>query len=465
MSKTTWSRYAWSVGGLTATLAIVVYLALGLRHSPVPVARSRRNLLLVSMDTLRADHLSCYGYQRPTSPHIDALAARGTRFANASSTSAWTSPAHASLFTSRYPAQLGIVRYQELEAVDRLAAQERTLAEVLKDAGYDTQAFTGGGFVGPELGFAQGFDEYWSAPAGRQDLRYQLQPTLDWIAGRADQERPFFLFLHFYDCHRAYAPPRAWAKRFVPFPDGSLHERDLCSAHQPPTAAQIAQQVGLYDAEIAYADHQLERVFAALEASGHKEDTLVVFVADHGEEFKDHGACDHIHSVYDELVHVPMILAGPNVPAGKVIDAPVSLVDVAPTLLDLLGLAPEPRMEGDDLTPALRGAEPGRRYEFFESGFLADASVRRGVRSARAKLIFDGADRPIELYDLLADPGERRNLLPTRELAGEREHLQRAFDEWRARMRRQPAPSSAGDHALDSALKERLRALGYAGVL
>ncbi|HVZ37285.1 MAG TPA: sulfatase [Polyangiaceae bacterium] len=457
------SRYVWLQGGLAVALLILIFAPWVLFRSGSTL-RTPYNLVIVSMDTLRADHLSCQGYGQPTSPNIDALASRGTRFATALSTSAWTSPAHASLFTSRYPSQVGIVGYQELKSAHRLQDEERTLAEILKEAGYDTRAITGGGFVSGELGFAQGFDEYSSAPVHQQDLQFQLQPTLDWIAKRTDQERPFFLFLHFYDCHRAYTPPAEWAKRFVPDPNGPLEQQRLCGPGVLPSPSQIALQVGLYDAEIAYADYQLGQVFQALAASGHERDTLVVFVSDHGEEFKDHGGCDHIHSLYHELVRVPLIFAGPRVPLGRVVEAPVSLLDVAPTILELLYLPSEPRMEGESLIPAMHGANPARRYQFFESGFAPEDSVRRGVRSESAKLIFDHADRPIELYDLAADPNEQRNLLAGGEFPPEHDHLRKAYADWRAHLRQRSdsaVSSRNGDHALDPETKERLRALGY----
>lgn len=456
-----WLRHRWVVVSLavvvTAGLGAGVYLLL----RPPP-----RNLLLISMDTLRADHLGCYDYPKPTSPHIDALAARGTRFAEAFSTSAWTAPAHASLFTARYPTQLGIVRYKQLSAVDKVRPEERTLAEVLADEGYDTRAFTGGGFVSSDLGFGQGFAHYANAPAHEQDLKYHLEATLKWLKTRRDQERPFFLFLHFYDCHRPYDPPARWAKRFVPDPKGSLEERPLCKG-KPPTADEIAQQVGLYDGQIAYADHQLKRVFDTLERIGHRDDTLVVFLSDHGEEFLDHGRCDHIHGVHDELVHVPLIMAGPGIPRGEVVHAPVSLVDVAPTVLDLLGVDPDHRMEGESLVTAMRGAKPARRYAFFETGFKRGSSVRRGARDGRAKLICNVNDQPLELYDLASDPGEHHNVLHTDALPHERARIERAYAKWRDGMHRPADESTQGGdepekQKIDPELEKRLRALGYA---
>jgi arylsulfatase A-like enzyme len=464
MEQSTWRERASWLGPSGAILALTLLLGAQLYRVLSPTRERRRNLVLVSMDTLRADHLRCYGYTKPTSPNIDALAARGTRFNTTLSTSAWTSPAHASLFTSRYPSQVGIVRYNEGEFVNHLQDGETTLAEVLRRAGYETSAFTGGGFVSNKLGFAQGFDEYWSAPLGQQKLEHHLEPTLDWIARHERQDRPFFLFLHFYDCHRAYDPPSEWAERFAASSSRPLTEQALCGQSTPPTADQISLQKGLYDAEIAFADDQLGRVFRALEASGHAQDTLIVFTADHGEEFKDHGGCDHIGSVYQELVHVPLVMAGLEIPAGKVVEAPVSLIDVAPTILDLLGVEREARMEGDSLVAVIHGAKPERRYQFFESGFLADATVRRGVSSARAKLIFDAADRPIELYDLSVDPNERENLLATPRLQAVRNRMLTAYLAWRAHVSG-PAPSdqqtTRNEYRLDSATQQQVRALGY----
>lgn len=464
MEKLVWLRGARWVGRAGAILALALLIGAQLLRVVSPPRARRKNLVLVSMDTLRADHLRCYGYTKPTSPNIDALAARGTRFSTMFSSSAWTSPAHATLFTSRYPSQVGIVRYNQFEFVNHLQIEETTLAEVLQRAGYETSAFTGGGFVSGELGFAQGFDEYWSAPIGQQKLEHHLQPTLDWIARHEHQEHPFFLFLHFYDCHRAYDPPPEWAERFAGSASRPLTEQALCGQSTPPTADQISLQKGLYDAEIAFADDQLGRVFSALEAAGHGQDTLIVFTADHGEEFRDHGSCDHIGSVYQELVHVPLIIAGGKIPAGKIVEAPVSLIDVAPTILDLLGVERDARMQGDSLVAAIHGAEPSRRFEFFESGFLDDATVRRGVASARAKLIFDAADRPIELYDLSVDPHEQENLIASDRLQAERKQMLAAYLAWRAHVSgRVPfgQPTTKNEHRLDAATQQQLRALGY----
>ena len=418
------------------------------------------DVILISMDTLRADHLGCYGYHRDTSPAIDALAGRGVRFESMSSTSAWTTPAHGSLFASRYPAQQGIVTFDGRKKARSLRSDELMLAEVLAEAGYETQAFTGGGYVSRKLGFGQGFDEYRDLKA----LQGYLADLMFWL-DRRDADRPLFLFVHFYNTHRPYRPPvQEFKDMFRGGYTGKFPVRKVCDKKRWPLKKEdLAYVVSQYDGEIAHADHLLGKFFAFLEQTGIDDRALVVFLSDHGEEFFEHGGCDHVTTVYEELIRVPFIMAGPGIEPGRVVEEPVSIIDVAPTILDYLGLPVPGSMEGVSLMSVLAGEARPCAHQFFETGLHEQERIVRGIRTGELKLVFDHEDLAVEMYDLARDPLEKKDVLGVS--AAQAASLSAAFLAWREAMEAGRAASgSAGDGnalATDPELVERLKALGY----
>lgn len=366
------------------TLALLLPAAgCGVSLAPVEV------VILVTLDTTRADRIGCYGYADASTPALDGLAAEGALFEQAVSPVPTTMPAHATMFTGLYPQDHG-VRYNILY---KLSSDAVTLAETLKGAGFATAAFPASRIVGERFGLNQGFDS-WAEPPTQPSDRDTEHPlatirpagegvdlALDWIRGHAAERS--FVWLHFYDAHWPYTPPFPYASRFRDRP---------------------------YDGEIAYADAQLGRLLAALRESPRWDKTLVIVAGDHGEGLYDHGERYHSTLVYESTQRVPLVVRAPGGSAGARIDEPVTLVDLMPTVLDLTGVPGEIAMRGISLRPALEGREIPRRDIYFEvlTGSIAYGWAELyGVRYGAMKLI-DSATP--ELFDLVDDDGELSNL-------------------------------------------------------
>jgi arylsulfatase A-like enzyme len=453
-------------GGAALALAL---LAGGPARGGAEPAPPPTNLVLVTLDTLRADHCSAYGYARPTTPHLDAVAAQGALFEAAYAVSATTLPSHAAIFTSLHPGEHGVLKNGMV-----LDARFTTLAEHLARAGYATAAFVSSFVVERRFGTAQGFahydDDFRGADSsfGERLRRWEghdLAAPYDRRAGdttdravawlrRAGDAQPFFLWIHYFDPHHPYAPPEPWRSRFLR--EGSEgHRRD----------------VDLYDGDVRYTDEQLGRALEAIEAASPGGRTLLVIVADHGEGLWSHGWLEHGVHLYEEAVRVPFVVRWPGrIAAGQRLAGLVSQVDVLPTLLSLLGLAADGApLGGRDLAPALLGKEPldpertvflqRRRYETrFERGYEV-AGPMWAARWRHWKLI--ESPRPeagLELYDLARDPGERTNRADgaPRELG----ELAQRLAAWRASLPASggaPLPASRADDDV----RRRLEALGY----
>lgn len=441
---------------------------------PAPAKPERPwNLVLVSIDTLRADHLSAYGYARPTSPALERLAQQGVLFRQAYSHSPKTAPSHMSLFTSLHPEVHRVLNRAGREIDSALSRDVPTLPEMLGRAGYRSAAYTAGGNLHRRIGFGRGFERY-------EHMPMDAAPTFD-AAVRQLREwsqhpdtRPFFLFLHTVQVHDPYLPPASYRERFAdPGYDGPIvSDREVIqararAAQQSPAQAfwrdvdpedpdDLRHLVDLYDACIRYTDDQIGRMLDALSELGLAAETLVVVLSDHGEEFMEHGGTRH-NSLFQELLHVPLILRVPpasGIPAGTRIDPSVRLVDVMPTLLELVGLPVPAHLEGESLVPLMRGEDESPRP------VLAHWR-ERGVRSLRAgrwKLIRIPDD--VRLFDLYLDPGERRPLERERTAiaAALARELAKRMDEDLARA----ATLAPGEPTpLDPETRERLQALGY----
>lgn len=376
-----------------------------------------RNVLLVVVDTLRADHLGFYGYERPTSPGLDAWVARGVVFDQALATSPWTLPSFASLYTGELPSRHGAGRVRGDSGagvlIGRLNRQVRPLAEILREGGFATAAVVNNPFLDPKAGLGRGFSHYDLYPTANYQMRRAgevVDRGLEWLesAGTA----PFLLVLHLFDPHLEYDPPPATRGRFTAGYKGKLRYpvSDLRRIRRKLVATRAPDRafiVGAYDEEILYVDGEVVRLLDRLETAGRLADTLVVLLADHGEELFDHGGFEHGHTVYQELLHVPLVMWGPGVRPGRV-ETPVSIVDVLPTLLDALGLPAEPGIAGRSLWPLLRrGTVPGERALFAENTLLGPE--RKALLRWPHKLVFDAATRESQLFDLAADPLETRD--------------------------------------------------------
>jgi arylsulfatase A-like enzyme len=449
--------------------ALAVLLALASCGSPRP------NVVLVVVDTLRADRLGSYGSRKGLTPFLDRLAGRGVVFSHAYAASSWTCPSVASLFTSRYASQHGVVGFES-----RLADDELTLAERIAPArfgrlgeivhrDYLAAGFSANWRLMRTLGYAQGF-RTWRSYATRRKPRagWLGRRCLMWLDApgwRAAWERwfprPLFLYLHFMEPHAPYDPPRRDRPAGVLDDEVAEANRKLFDRRWTArTEAELGLLESLYDAETASLDRELGRLFAGLEARGVLRDAIVVFTADHGEEFAEHGLVQHGQSLYETAIRVPLIAIAPGLPAGKVIDANVSLLDVAPTVLDLLGLPPEPRFEGRSLLPFVRGeGTPADVLVELLPSSAADELRRHNAALVQGSVkLIVGRGVFAEVYDLAQDPGEAAPI-PGAQVA-DPAGLLRALQEKRADVRsraREAAPSVP----LDERARERLRALGY----
>jgi len=318
---------------------------------------ARPNLILVSIDTLRADHLSPYGADPAISPRLDAFAADALVFDRALSTSTWTLPSHGSMLTGLLPAQHGLERVD-----DRLSRRAVTVAARLRRLGYRTAAFTDGGFLAPRWGLSRGFDR-WDVTPGQawqpKDVKAIVAGAGAWL--KENRFRPFFLFVHTYETHQPYRDREGFGAGLLPPgtpPGDSVEVFELDAERIEP--AELARVRGLYAAGVRRVDHHLGGWLADLAAAGALDDTAVVVTSDHGEELAEHGAFEHAHGrVWDECVRVPMIVRPAGGAAGRRSPVPVTTLDVAPTLLAWAGAA-DPRLPGRPLAELADEGDAGR---------------------------------------------------------------------------------------------------------
>jgi arylsulfatase A-like enzyme len=313
------------------------------------------NIILISVDSLRADRLGCYGYDHPTSPEIDRLAAGGVRFIRAISQATWTLPSHLSLLTSRYPFEFG-------DTGPDMRAQPEIphLPELLRATGYATGAVTGGAYLNASFGFSRGFDSY----VTERTVEGFVHSACEWL-GTAGQRQPFFLFLHTYEVHDYSLQHGHHLAEFESGYAGKVQpgfdlvsEIDRRNGISVLDEADVAHINALYDGEVRCADAALGCIFARLRELELWGDTFVILLSDHGEMLGEHGAFGHENSMYEEQIRVPLIVRGPGVASpsvGQSVDGVVELTDVAPTILEAAGVEIPSRMEGESLWSALRG--------------------------------------------------------------------------------------------------------------
>lgn len=444
-------------------LSLCIVLPTACRRKPaVADTVGRPNIVLITIDTLRADHLSCYGYRRNTSPFLDSLAAKGTLFERAYATSSWTVPSMASIFTGLHPRRHGVIRGAAKKGrvlrQQPLPADVATLPEALKKAGYRTFGISSNGHMSEDTGFARGFDHFdlcWfdKSPAPNElALKHK-----DALAG----ESPFFLWVHYFDPHAPYSPREPWIEAYA---ESNRKEcarwagvqmrkmRRRIAAVRKSDAARRAL-VDMFDSEINYCDQHIERLFGELRFP---ENTIVVVTADHGEEFLEHNALGHGQSLFEEVVRVPLIVV---LPAGRqsvaTVPAPVSNRNILITLLDAAGLDTA-GFPGHSLLPLIRNPATAPPEPVFLE--LDRRRIIKGIRSGDAKLICHDEDK-CSLFDLERNPREDLTLAKDSRDPAVEDRLHGLLRDWMAENPAQQAP--AVRMKVSPEQEEKLRSLGY----
>ncbi|MBI5431489.1 MAG: sulfatase [Planctomycetes bacterium] len=463
-----------------ALAALAAVLANACEHQDAP---ERPSIVLISIDSLRPDHLGCYGYAPPTSPTIDAVAAEGVRFETALSTTSWTLPSHAAMFTGLFDSAHGL-----FENGLALSPEHQTLAELLKSEGYQTAGFFGGPYLHPTYGLDQGFEYYQSCMTQladdltpeqiRDSSRAHFGPshrditsprTVDevrkWLTGADD--RPFFAFVHLWDVHYDYIPHKGLIELFDADYQGGLKTQGYMAnegVNPGMDPRDLAHVLALYDNEIRFTDDHIKELLELLEwkADG-KENLIVVITADHGEEFFEHGNKGHQHGLFDEVVKVPMVLRWPgHAPAGKVVGEQVRLIDLLPTLASAGGAPTPAHVQGRDLLPLVAADQPVPKepalLELLVAPYQARLLRTESFKAGQASF----AGRPgVDFgYRLDSDAGEHAML------GGDDSDVKRALDGMHRLVRGSQAINrelGAGPTRVkvDPALEKRLGELGY----
>jgi arylsulfatase A-like enzyme/Tfp pilus assembly protein PilF len=411
--------------------------------STTPPPNDPPNVVLITIDTVRADHLGCYGYKLIETPHLDALAAVGVRFANAYSPVPITLPAHSVMLTGTYPMRTGMHDFSG----NRLNASQPTLATLLHAKGYATGAVVGSAVLDSRFGLGRGFEFYYDhfdfSRLDEKNIDAMMRPggevvdrALGWLNG--ERQKPFLLWVHLYDAHHPYNPPPPYLQKYRSHP---------------------------YDGGIAFVDAQVGRVVAYLKAKGIYDQTLIVVAGDHGEGLGEHGEKTHGFFIYESTLHVPLIF---KLPTGigqqkSVVNDSANLADLLPTVLELVSAHRPIEVQGRSLVPSMTGKSAGTPAESYAETYLPrihfNWSELRGIRYRQYHFI--DAPRP-ELYDLSTDPHELKNLYAAqRAVANE---LRKRLGQFITQFTPASGEKTAETTGLDPSLMERLKSLGYVAV-
>ncbi|HXI03302.1 MAG TPA: sulfatase, partial [Candidatus Saccharimonadales bacterium] len=474
---------------------VLLALAARLPGAPGPAAPSLPDVVLITADTLRADRVDG-SRGRQITPVVNSVADRGVRFTDCTAHSSWTNPSTASILSGLLPVDHGLRGYG-----GRIRPDVRTLATILRSHGYETAGIIANPLVSGAAGFSRGF-QHWDEDVDRSLLarhhgslasrleRELVPPGPNWetmdaaeVVNRALEvldrrgKAPLFLYLHFMDPHNPYDPPPPFAAHADPgyrgsltFSHGTLYS--ILRGEIDATDRDIEHARALYDAEARYMDGEIGRLLIRLGSRFEQGKILVAFTADHGEEFMEHGSLGHERTLYQELIHVPLIIARPGrLPEGLTDDEPVAHVDLLPTLLDIAGLPPEIGLPGHSLARALPGSgrdagdpPPSILSEEDYTGYRAVSHQIRSIREGNAKIIlyspnaFGIGPWRREIFDLSADPLERSPLSASGGKAPELpEGIESRLETWKQRS----AATDANHGRLDPEQKQKLKALGY----
>jgi len=371
-----------------------------------PPKTSARNLIFILVDSLRSDHLNCYGYSRTISPNIDQLAREGILFKNSLSQSCWTKPSLSSILTANHPTSVGITGMN-----DAIIGNITTIAELLNKAGFHTAAFIANPYAGKEHGFTQGFDEYHTIFA-QNPSEYEInadelnREVFKWLEKNKDKK--FFLMIFYLEPHTPYAPPEPYDRLFSPVSRAS--ENLWKEEPSDPSEDYLKALIDLYDGEIGFLDHELGRLFEKLKKLGLWENSLIALNADHGEEFFDHSGWQHSHTLYEELIRVPLIIKGPGLPQGVKVKTTVQHIEIFPTLFNLLGLKQSPTFTGQPATDLIEDPDTIVNKLTYHETYLPGKSFI-AARGIKWKIIYDLEKKTYQFFDLSKDPLEKNDLI------------------------------------------------------
>lgn len=423
--------------------------------------RRRPNLVIVLVDTLRADHLGYHDYRRKTSPRIDALKQQSTAFMNHYAHASRTGPSTASIFTGLHPQSHGVVNpLTKWDAKGTLSDEQTTLAEILSRKGYNCRGFVGNLNVRKRFGFAQGFDDYrFIRSTAAPDIRKKAQEVIE------EDPAPFFLYLHYMEPHSSYRAPKPYRRLFVTDnyegPVTGAHHQldDILRGKLKVEKRDIEQLITLYDQEIRCIDDEIHKIVQLLKSAGAWDNTVFVFTADHGEEFWDHRGLLHGYTLYEEQLHVPLYIFAPWIKGGEQILSVTRHVDLLPTLLDLLGIETDRPFQGKSLMPFINGEKQGK-----DAGPVFAQASLKAVKTVQGesymkdgwKLIRMRIPRLTEsLYYIPDDPAEQNDLA-----AKKPEKLSELRDEM-LRFQKSLPVGKGGEVTLSTEEIDQLRALGY----
>ena len=414
---------------------VIIVTVLGLVSLAACSPAPRPNIVWIVVDTLRADHTGFLGYPTPTTPHLDALSEESLVFTQAISQAPWTKPSVATMFTSTYPHQHAALKGGKRG--DVLRDELLTIAEVLRERGYATVGFQLNPQVNSKMSFNQGLDVY------KDDMRYGSRAEVvnseitRWL--RLLERNKYFLYIQYMDVHLPYLRHEQYADLYGP------HETELSKMSTETIRKMNLSEIdrryleNLYDGEIRYVDEQIGKLLQEFD-----DNTMIIITSDHGEEFWDHGGFEHGHSVYDELIRVPLIIKIPGYPHQQV-NSQVRLMDIAPTILDVLGMSIPGEFRGQTLLDTLRNHQD--RESFTEATYRGQE--RKAYRTSKEKIIFNVGDKTYEVYDIETDPFERENIEG-------REELKRRIQEFVAKK-----AQASEKKEIDEDMAKQLKSLGY----
>lgn len=448
---------------LLCTFMVFLFVKKNLVASDSDYKLTNNNVLIITIDSLRADHLSCYGYKRDTTPNIDMMAKSGALFTTAISQAPWTKPSVASLFTSSYMT-IHNVWYSYKETRDyaiscKMSNDMVTLAEILKIHGYETAAFGQKFHLRQEFGFKQGFGSF------NMRLGRSLNITnnvLSWLQEK--QPNKFFIYIHYDDAHFPYNPPDKFKMYDIYKSTANITGENIQTIRRGTlklSEEDVNHVIASYDGEIKCVDEKINILMNKLHDMGYGDNTIVVILADHGDEFMEHGGVAHGHSLYGELTHIPLIIKSSTIPGNIRVDGLAQSIDIAPTILDFLDLQPDKEWEGKSLVPLIFKGEAVHDYVYSEHKGYNSKDFLRSIQSTKWKLIRNYYKKQSLLFDLENDPGEFVNVKDRYPKIAAK--LESQLSKWLKKERSKSNTSQfMSAIKIDEATKERLKSLGYA---